>query len=62
MGDIKLKIINEQTQQTNKNSQTLTTFGGGQRGGAGRVVKMKESQMHFDGGRFDFGWWAHNAI
>ena len=48
--------------QENKNSQAQTTVWVARGKGVGEVVKGKGGQVYGDGRRFDFGWWAHNAI
>ena len=64
MWDIKPKATNEQTMKTN--TQKLIDrqqYGSYQReGGLRVVVKGEESQTHHYERRFDFGWWARNAI
>ena len=61
MWDIKLKAMNIQTRQTNKNSQTQTTVRWLPEGKLrGWAVKGRGVQIYGDR-RPDLGWWAHNA-
>ena len=61
MWNIKLKTTNAQNRKTNKKftdtDNSLVVIGRMKVGG----VKGKGGQIYGDG-RFDFGWWAHNAI
>ena len=64
MWDIKLKATNKQTNnKTKNNSQTQAVVWQLREGvWKDRVVKGKGGQIYGDRKRWDFGWWAHNAI
>ena len=51
MWNVKLKLINT-------DNSMVVTRGEGSQG----AVKGKGGQMYGDGGWFDFGWWAYNAM
>ena len=63
MWDIKLKATNKQTRKQIKMYTHRQQYGGYQKKkGDGGVVKDKVGQICGVRRRFDFGWWAHNAI
>ena len=61
MCNMKPKATDEQTQHTDKTSQTCTTVWQLPEGRGVRGSYEQRGSNTGDGRRFDFGWWAHYA-